>query len=52
LPKGKELSDLRTVFLPQESSLLNLISYRAQSIHPAKDGWIQNLQLLMERFFR
>ncbi|XP_065392805.1 tuberin isoform X14 [Macaca fascicularis] len=36
----------------QESSLLNLISYRAQSIHPAKDGWIQNLQALMERFFR
>ncbi|XP_019062529.1 tuberin isoform X5 [Fukomys damarensis] len=35
-----------------ESSLLNLISYRAQSIHPAKDGWIQNLHLLMERFFR
>ncbi|XP_032124076.1 tuberin isoform X2 [Sapajus apella] len=35
-----------------ESSLLNLISYRAQSIHPAKDGWIQNLQVLMERFFR
>uniref|UniRef100_F6WI30 Tuberin n=1 Tax=Equus caballus TaxID=9796 RepID=F6WI30_HORSE len=36
----------------QESSLLNLITYRAQSIHPAKDGWIHNLQLLMERFFR
>ncbi|XP_016830641.1 tuberin isoform X10 [Cricetulus griseus] len=35
-----------------ESSLLNLISYRAQSIYPAKDGWIQNLQLLMDRFFR
>ncbi|XP_015992051.2 tuberin isoform X6 [Rousettus aegyptiacus] len=35
-----------------ESSLLNLITYRAQSIHPAKDGWINNLQLLMERFFR
>ncbi|KAL6091906.1 hypothetical protein STEG23_002832 [Scotinomys teguina] len=35
-----------------ESSLLNLISYRAQSIHPAKDGWIQSLQLLMDRFFR
>ncbi|KAM9208697.1 tuberin isoform 2-T2 [Dugong dugon] len=35
-----------------ESSLLNLISYRAQSIHPAKDGWIHNLQQLMERFFR
>ncbi|XP_075755960.1 tuberin isoform X2 [Pelodiscus sinensis] len=35
-----------------ESSLLNLITYRAQSIHPAKDGWIQNLQVLMERYFR
>uniref|UniRef100_A0A8D2M6N0 Tuberin n=1 Tax=Zonotrichia albicollis TaxID=44394 RepID=A0A8D2M6N0_ZONAL len=35
-----------------ESSVLNLITYRAQSIHPAKDGWIHNLQLLMERFFR
>ncbi|XP_064151444.1 tuberin isoform X5 [Loxodonta africana] len=35
-----------------ESSLLNLISYRAQSIHPAKDDWIHNLQQLMERFFR
>ncbi|XP_036165112.1 tuberin isoform X7 [Myotis myotis] len=36
----------------QESSLLNLITYRAQSIHPAKVGWIHNLQLLMEKFFR
>lgn len=36
----------------QESSLLNLITYRAQSIHPAKDGWIHTLQALMERFFR
>lgn len=35
-----------------ESSLLNLITYRAQSIHPAKDGWIHTLQALMERFFR
>ncbi|XP_032086044.1 LOW QUALITY PROTEIN: tuberin [Thamnophis elegans] len=35
-----------------ESSVLNLITYRAQSIHPAKDGWIQNLQGLMDRFFR
>uniref|UniRef100_A0A8C3X4F7 Tuberin n=1 Tax=Catagonus wagneri TaxID=51154 RepID=A0A8C3X4F7_9CETA len=35
-----------------ESSLLNLITYRAQSIHPGGDGWIHNLQLLMERFFR
>ncbi|XP_059572449.1 tuberin isoform X3 [Alligator mississippiensis] len=35
-----------------ESSVLNLITYRAKSIYPAKDGWIHNLQLLMERFFR
>ncbi|XP_065267790.1 tuberin isoform X14 [Emys orbicularis] len=35
-----------------ESSLLNLITYKAQSIHPAKDGWIHNLKVLMERFFR
>ncbi|XP_039211507.1 tuberin isoform X6 [Crotalus tigris] len=35
-----------------ESSVLNLITYRAQSIHPAKDSWIQNLQALMDRFFR
>nr|XP_056722512.1 tuberin [Euleptes europaea] len=35
-----------------ESSVLNLITYRAQSIHPAKDGWIHKLQGLMERFFR
>ncbi|KFQ58808.1 Tuberin [Pelecanus crispus] len=35
-----------------ESSVLNLVTYRAQSIHPAKDGWIHNLQMLMERFFR
>ncbi|XP_006874018.1 PREDICTED: tuberin [Chrysochloris asiatica] len=35
-----------------ESSLLNLVSFRAQSIHPAKDGWIHTLQQLMESFFR
>ncbi|XP_075420589.1 tuberin isoform X11 [Tenrec ecaudatus] len=35
-----------------EASILNLISYRAQSIHPAKDGWVHHLQRLMERFFR
>ncbi|OXB68811.1 hypothetical protein ASZ78_002226 [Callipepla squamata] len=39
-------------FFELESSVLNLIAYRAQSIHPAKDGWIHNLQMLMERFFR
>ncbi|XP_030069508.1 tuberin isoform X2 [Microcaecilia unicolor] len=35
-----------------ESSVVNLITYRAQSIHPAKDNWIPHLQRLMERFFR
>uniref|UniRef100_A0A670JMR1 Tuberin n=1 Tax=Podarcis muralis TaxID=64176 RepID=A0A670JMR1_PODMU len=35
-----------------ESSVLNLITYRAQSIHPAKDSWIQKLQGLMDKFFR
>ncbi|XP_053333659.1 tuberin isoform X2 [Clarias gariepinus] len=35
-----------------DASVLTLISYRAQSIHPAKDGWIQSLQRLMEKFFR
>ncbi|KAM3826912.1 tuberin isoform 3-T3 [Vipera latastei] len=35
-----------------ESSVLNLITYQAQSIHPAKESWIQNLQALMDRFFR
>ncbi|KAA0721866.1 Tuberin Tuberous sclerosis 2 protein -like protein [Triplophysa tibetana] len=33
-------------------SVLTLISYRAQSIQPAKDGWLQNLLKLMEKFFR
>ncbi|XP_053471231.1 tuberin isoform X2 [Ictalurus furcatus] len=35
-----------------DASVLTLISYRAQSIHPAKDGWIQSLHRLMEKFFR
>ncbi|XP_035027265.1 tuberin isoform X1 [Hippoglossus stenolepis] len=35
-----------------DSSVLTLISYRAQSIQPAKDGWIQSLHRLMEKFFR
>uniref|UniRef100_A0A8C9SA23 Tuberin n=1 Tax=Scleropages formosus TaxID=113540 RepID=A0A8C9SA23_SCLFO len=34
-----------------ESSVLTLISYRAQSIQPAKDGWIQSLHRLVEKFF-
>ncbi|XP_066292479.1 tuberin-like isoform X2 [Branchiostoma lanceolatum] len=35
-----------------ESSVLLLVSYRAQSIHPAKDSWILNLQNLMDKYFR
>ncbi|XP_048871458.1 tuberin isoform X1 [Brienomyrus brachyistius] len=35
-----------------ESSVMTLISYRAHSIQPAKDGWIQSLHRLMEKFFR
>ncbi|XP_034043215.1 tuberin [Thalassophryne amazonica] len=34
------------------ASVLTLISYRAQSIQPARDGWIQSLLRLMEKFFR
>ncbi|XP_067354049.1 tuberin isoform X3 [Channa argus] len=35
-----------------DASVLTLISYRAQSIQPARDGWIQSLHRLMEKFFR
>ncbi|XP_072240384.1 tuberin isoform X2 [Leuresthes tenuis] len=35
-----------------DASVLTLISYRAQSIQPAKDCWIQSLHRLMEKFFR
>ncbi|XP_029991003.1 tuberin isoform X2 [Sphaeramia orbicularis] len=35
-----------------DASVLTLISYRAQSIQPAKDDWIQSLHRLMEKFFR
>ncbi|XP_023815363.1 tuberin isoform X2 [Oryzias latipes] len=35
-----------------DASVLTLISYRAQSIQPARDGWIQSLHRLMENFFR
>uniref|UniRef100_A0A671PSJ3 Tuberin n=1 Tax=Sinocyclocheilus anshuiensis TaxID=1608454 RepID=A0A671PSJ3_9TELE len=35
-----------------DASVLTLISYRAQSIQPAKDRWLQNLLKLMEKFFR
>uniref|UniRef100_A0A8C5QM62 TSC complex subunit 2 n=1 Tax=Leptobrachium leishanense TaxID=445787 RepID=A0A8C5QM62_9ANUR len=34
------------------TSLVNLITYRAQSIHPGKEGWVLDLQKLMDRFFR
>ena len=39
-------------FLEEDASVLTLISYRAQSIQPAKEGWIQSLYRLMEKFFR
>ncbi|XP_038058921.1 tuberin-like [Patiria miniata] len=35
-----------------ESSVLTLVSFRAQSIHPTKVDWIQNLQGLMDSYFR
>ncbi|XP_013884014.1 tuberin [Austrofundulus limnaeus] len=35
-----------------DASVLTLISYRAQSIQPAKDGWIQSLHRLMDKFFK
>ncbi|TRY86200.1 hypothetical protein DNTS_030238 [Danionella cerebrum] len=35
-----------------DASVLTLVSYRAQSIQPARDGWLQNLLRLMEKFFR
>ncbi|XP_063790965.1 tuberin isoform X4 [Pseudophryne corroboree] len=34
------------------SSVVNLIAYRAQSIHPGKECWVQDLQKLMEKYFR
>ncbi|KAM3917112.1 tuberin isoform 2-T2 [Leptodactylus fuscus] len=34
------------------TSVVNLITYRAQSIHPGKDGWVQDLQRLMDKYFR
>uniref|UniRef100_S4R7P3 Tuberin n=1 Tax=Petromyzon marinus TaxID=7757 RepID=S4R7P3_PETMA len=36
----------------QCQSVLTLLTYRAQSIHPAKDGWILELQKMMEKYFR
>lgn len=35
-----------------DASVLTLVSYRAQAIQPAKDGWLQNLLKLMDKFFR
>ncbi|KAM4024152.1 tuberin isoform 2-T2 [Anomaloglossus baeobatrachus] len=34
------------------SSVVNLITYRAQSIHPGKEGWVHDLQKLMDKYFR
>ncbi|XP_072035978.1 tuberin-like isoform X2 [Amphiura filiformis] len=38
--------------LRPERSVLSLIAFRAQSIHPTKADWIQNLQNLMNRYFQ
>ncbi|XP_013385066.2 tuberin [Lingula anatina] len=35
-----------------EHSVLLLIMFRAQSIHPAKEDWIRNIYVLMEKYFR
>uniref|UniRef100_A0A8B9HRP2 Tuberin n=1 Tax=Astyanax mexicanus TaxID=7994 RepID=A0A8B9HRP2_ASTMX len=43
---------LQQIQVIYDASVLTLISYRAQSIQPAKDGWIQSLHRLMEKFFR
>ncbi|XP_073414499.1 tuberin isoform X4 [Dendrobates tinctorius] len=34
------------------SSVVNLITYRSKSIHPGKEGWVQDLQKLMDKYFR
>ncbi|XP_053326984.1 tuberin isoform X2 [Spea bombifrons] len=34
------------------TSVVNLITYRARAIHPGKEGWIHDLQKLMDRYFR
>lgn len=38
--------------LLQDRSLQILISYKAQSVHPAHVGWLVNLHDLMEKYFR
>ncbi|XP_075686669.1 tuberin isoform X2 [Rhinoderma darwinii] len=34
------------------ASVVNVITYRAQSIHPGKEGWVHDLQKLMDKYFR
>ncbi|KAM9304880.1 tuberin [Gastrophryne carolinensis] len=34
------------------ASVVNLITYRAQSIHPGKEAWVQDLLKLMDKYFR
>lgn len=40
------------LLLLQDRSLQILISYKAQSVHPAHVGWLVNLHDLMEKYFR
>ncbi|XP_071489878.1 tuberin-like [Diadema antillarum] len=37
--------------LRPDSSVRDLLSYRAQAIHPTKEDWIPNLQKLLDRYF-
>ena len=32
--------------------MLTLLSFLHESIHPAKDGWLDKLKNIMERYFR
>ncbi|XP_071965999.1 tuberin-like isoform X2 [Antedon mediterranea] len=35
-----------------ESSVLLLVGYRAQAIHPTREEWIHNMKHLMEKYFK
>ena len=39
-------------FFCQEHSLHVLVSFKAQTVHPAQEGWLTNLHNLMEKYFR
>eukprot|EP00794_Sanderia_malayensis_P008869 gene8869-9818_t len=35
-----------------EASVLTLLSYLNEQIHPAKDGWLDRIKFVMEKYFR